>query len=217
MVSVAGVAADGAGTPTSVAAADPAGIEVLAGLAYAPLRAPYWALPARAVGAEVARVLVTTGGGVFPEAALAAAADARAALPAARVRLVRGPHMRIEAPPGVELVDAPASLHDELLAADLVVTAAGQTALEAAATGAPTVAMALVPNQRGNADALSAAGAALLVAGPGAPLRAALAHLAGDRAARAALALRAQAAVDGRGAARIAERLVALTERDAAA
>jgi len=204
IVSVAGVAA-------------PAGAEVLSGLLHAPLRADYWDLPPRRVADRAGRVLVTTGGGVFPEVALAAAADVAAALPGARVGLVRGPYMDLAPPTGVELVDAPASLRDELLAADIVVTAAGQTALEAAATGAPTLAMVLVANQRANADALAAAGAVRLVEGPGAQLRATLAELAGDGAERAALARRAQAAVDGRGAGRIAARLAALSARGGAA
>ena len=64
---------------------------------------------------------------------------------------MRGPYATFEPPAGVELVDAPPSLLAELLAADVVVTAAGQSALEAAATGAATVAVPLAPNQWPNA------------------------------------------------------------------
>ena len=44
--------------------------------------------------------------------------------------------------------------------ADVVVTAAGQTSLEAVATGAATIAVPMVGNQRRNAEALRAARAA---------------------------------------------------------
>jgi UDP-2,4-diacetamido-2,4,6-trideoxy-beta-L-altropyranose hydrolase len=183
------------------------GTGVVAGLRHAPLRAPYWGLPERRVRERVARVLVTTGGGAVQDAGVELAVAVRAALPQADVALVRGPSAQFEAPPGVQLVDAPPSLLDELLAADVVVTAAGQTALEAAATGAATIALPLVANQRRNADALAAAGAAVVVE----PGEAALAAVAlADQERREALARAAQLAVDGYGALRIAFRVAAL-------
>jgi spore coat polysaccharide biosynthesis predicted glycosyltransferase SpsG len=86
-----------------------------------------------------------------------------------------------------------------MLAADVVITAAGQTALEAVATGAATIALPLVDNQRRNADALAAAGAAIVsdMTIPG-------------YEARGELARRGQTAVDGYGALRIAFRLAGL-------
>jgi spore coat polysaccharide biosynthesis predicted glycosyltransferase SpsG len=186
-------------------ASDPKRLE---GLRYAPLRAPFWGVAERVVRERAGRVLVTTGGGALQDAGVTLAGAIKAALPEHAVALVRGPLAHFEAPPGVELVDAPPSLLDELLAADVVVTAAGQTALEAAATGVATVALALVPNQRGNASALEAAGAALVPDPGDAP--AATAELAGDYAARVALARAGQAAVDGFGALRIAFRVATL-------
>jgi spore coat polysaccharide biosynthesis predicted glycosyltransferase SpsG len=158
----------------------------------APLRPPFWGLPRREVRERVERVLVTTGGGALQDAGVEIARGVRALTDAA-VALVRGPHATFAPPEGVELVDAPSSLLDELLAADVVITAAGQTALEAVATGAATIALPLVDNQRRNADALAAAGAAIVgdVAIPGYD-------------ARVALARRGQTAVDGFGALRIA-------------
>jgi spore coat polysaccharide biosynthesis predicted glycosyltransferase SpsG len=189
---------------------------VLGGLEHAPLRRPFWDLPVRAVRSRVERVLVTTGGGVVAESGVELARLAQAEIPGAAVALVRGPFARFDAPPGVELVAAPASLAGELLAADLVISAAGQTALEAAATGAPCIALPLVDNQRGNARALAAAGAAVVVE-PGADVATAVAELAASLDTRAALAGRAQAAVDGRGAARIAAAIAALSPPGAAA
>jgi spore coat polysaccharide biosynthesis predicted glycosyltransferase SpsG len=177
---------------------------VLAGLRYAPLRPPYWGVPARRVRERIERVLVTTGGGALQDAAVELATGLRDALPGAVVALVRGPYARFDAPAGVELVDAPPSLLEPLLAADVVVTAAGQTALEAAATGAATIALPLAANQRANADPLAAAGAAVIVE-PGEDVAAAV--LGADRAA---LARAGQAAVDGFGALRIAFRLAQL-------
>jgi spore coat polysaccharide biosynthesis predicted glycosyltransferase SpsG len=127
---------------------------------------------------------------------------ARAAAPDAVVAVTAGSLAGRDAPDGVELVPPAASLRDELLAADLVVTAAGQTSLEAAATGAPAVVVPMAPNQRPNAAALSAAGAAVV----GDP-REAISELVADAGRRAALARAAQAVVDGQGARRIAAAL----------
>jgi UDP-2,4-diacetamido-2,4,6-trideoxy-beta-L-altropyranose hydrolase len=167
----------------------------LAGLRYAPLRPPFWGLPLRHVSGPLRRVLVTTGGGALQDAGVALAREAVAAFP--EVALVRGPYATFDAPDGVELIDAPPSLLPHLLAADAVITAAGQTALEAAATGAATIAVPFVDNQRRNAAALERAGAAV-VAEPGKAVAAAATVDA------AALARAGQAAVDGYGALRIA-------------
>ncbi len=177
-------------------------------LRHAPLRAPFWGLPQRDPGARVERVLVTTGGGSLAPAAAGLAAAVKARLPEADVALVRGPYTRLEPPPGVTLIDAPPSLLDALLAADLVVSAAGQTALEAVATGAPTIALPMVDNQRRNAEALAAAGAAVIAVPDAVPALAA--ELAADHARRLALTRAGQAAVDGYGALRIAFRIAAL-------
>jgi hypothetical protein len=179
------------------------GVETLAGLRHAPLRAPFWGLPERRVRPAVERILVTTGGGALQAAGVATAAALRDAYPGATVALVRGPYATFEPPPGVELVDAPPSLLPELLAADVVVTAAGQSALEAAATGAATVAIPLAPNQWPNARALQDAGAAVVV--PPDDVVAAVGALD-----RHALAAAGQRAVDGYGALRIAWRLASL-------
>ena len=84
-----------------------------------------------------------------------------------------------------------------------MVTAAGQSALEAAATGAATVAVPLAPNQWPNARALEQAGAAV-IAEPD-EVVAAVGGLD-----REALAAAGQRAVDGYGALRIAWRLARL-------
>ncbi len=190
------------GTALTIAVTGEPGPDRLTGLAYAPLRPPYWGLPARTPRDTVRRILVTTGGGSLQDAGIELATRIRATCDAA-VALVRGPYATFEAPDGVELLDAPPSLLEHMLAADVVVTAAGQTALEAVATGAATIAVPMVDNQRRNAQALDSAGAARVVE-PGAELDA-LATLD-----RHALAERGQRAVDGYGALRIAYRIAEL-------
>jgi len=175
----------------------------LGGLRHAPLRAHFWGLPERRVRERVRRVLVTTGGGSLRDVGVDLARAVKDALPDVTVALVRAPLATFEAPSGVALLDAPNPLLTEFLAADIVVTAAGQTSLEAAATGVATVALPLVENQSHNAAALDAAGAALIVAPEAVP-----GTVAGlDFTRRAELARAAQAAVDGYGALRIAFRL----------
>jgi spore coat polysaccharide biosynthesis predicted glycosyltransferase SpsG len=191
-----------AGTALTIAVTGEPGPDRLTGLAYAPLRPPYWGLPAREPRATVERILVTTGGGPLQDAGIELAARIRASHDAA-VALVRGPYATFAAPDGVELIDAPPSLLEHMLAADVVVTAAGQTSLEAVATGAATIAVPMVDNQRRNAAALQAAQAALVVE-PG--QEAAALH----RLDRPGLAERGQRAVDGYGALRIAYRIAAL-------
>jgi spore coat polysaccharide biosynthesis predicted glycosyltransferase SpsG len=168
------------------------------GLRYAPLRPPYWGLPKRTPRPTIERILVTTGGGALQEAGI----EIAAALPGAHVALVRGPYATFDAPPGVELIDAPPSLLPHLLAADVVITAAGQTSLEAVATGAATIAIPMVDNQRRNAEALRGAGAARVVElGE---------EISLEGLDREALAVNGQHAVDGYGALRIAYRIAAL-------
>jgi UDP-2,4-diacetamido-2,4,6-trideoxy-beta-L-altropyranose hydrolase len=174
----------------------------LGGLRYAALRAAFWGLPARPVRSEVERVLVTTGSGRFGRVGREIAAELRGALPRAQVVLVRGPYDASEAPIDVATIETPDSLLTSLLDADLVVSAAGQTMLEAAAAGTPCVAVSLVDNQSRQARRLARLGAARVV-----PRRRAAEEarrLAGDPDARRTLSRRGQSAVDGYGALRVA-------------
>lgn len=184
----------------------------LAGLDYAVLRRDYWGLAPVAPPAPppVHRVLVSVGGGPLDPAPLCAAAVAGA--PGAAIVLVRGRGANGPAPAGVEVVEDVPSLAAELARADLVVCAAGQTALEAAAAGTPAVVVALADNQRPNAAALAAAGAARVVEDAGA-VADAVARLAADPAARAGLAAAGRHAVDGHGAFRVARAVLELAER----
>jgi spore coat polysaccharide biosynthesis predicted glycosyltransferase SpsG len=184
---------------------------LLTGLEHACLRPSYWDLPARDVPAEIENVLVTTGGADPGGTGAPLAAAIAARLPGCRTVLVRGPQADAnDSPPGVTVITGGASLTDVLLAADMVVTAAGQTLLEALATGAPTIALALAPNQRPVAEQLAARDAAVLATDVAdAAARAEL--LAYDEGERRRLGTVARATVDGRGAHRVAARVAALS------
>jgi UDP-2,4-diacetamido-2,4,6-trideoxy-beta-L-altropyranose hydrolase len=186
----------------------------LGGLAHAALRPAFWGLPERDITDPVRRVLVTTGSGMFGEFGCAVAQAVRDALPEVNVAIVRGPDAAFLVPAGIELIDAPDSLVAPLLEADLVITAAGQTMLEAAACGTPSVAMALVENQRRQALLLTELGAVLLV-DPPEPAAAAIAvsELCKDIGRRRQLGHKGQQAVDGYGALRIAFRIAQLAGR----
>jgi spore coat polysaccharide biosynthesis predicted glycosyltransferase SpsG len=183
----------------------------LRGLEYVSLRPAFWSAPRREVAGRVRRVLVTTGAGdPVPGLGPKLAAAARDALPAAAVTLVRGPFAAGSPPAGVELLDAPESLRDALLEADVVVTAGGQTLLEAAALGTPAIAVVAVENQRAQTALLAARGAVLPLELPADGLSPLLQELDASPQRRRELAANAQAAVDGRGARRVAERIAAL-------
>jgi spore coat polysaccharide biosynthesis predicted glycosyltransferase SpsG len=189
----------------------PEGSGRLHGLEYVCLRPRFWRSPRRLIPSRIRRALVTTGGGdgvpgLGPRLALAA----RVALPGAAIALVRGPYGTGAAPAGVELVDAPVCLYDELVAADAVVSTGGQTLLEAAAVGAPTIAVVAAENQRRQAERLAACGAVRLVELPADEVGSLLRVLDADADLRRELARNAQSAVDGRGAERVSERIASL-------
>lgn len=175
---------------------------VLAGLAHACLRPAFWGLPPRKLGAKVQSVLIATGATGLGGADRLLAAAVRAAVPGAELVGVVGPQATGPPPPVDRLLQALPTLLEPLLHADLVVTAGGQTLLEAAATGAPIVAVAVVENQRRQVEALARHHAAL-APGPD-DVEAAVHALAADADARRRLATQAQEAVDGYGALRVA-------------
>jgi spore coat polysaccharide biosynthesis predicted glycosyltransferase SpsG len=87
------------------------------------------------------------------------------------------------------------------------------TLYELAAAGTPAVTVCMADNQRPNAEGFARAGAAPAAGRAGEPglagaIEAALRRLAADPAARAEVAARARALVDGRGAIRVARRIL---------
>lgn len=187
----------------------------LTGPRYAALRPQFWGLPRRSVRDVAERVLVTTGGGQLAEVGGRLAQAVVSELPDAHVTLVRGPYAAAARIDGVETLDAPESLFDALLCADLVVTAAGQTMLEAVAAGTPCVAVPLVDNQRRQTAVLGELGAIRVVDPADASVAGAVRELMRDADARKRLSTTAQDAVDGFGALRVAYAIDRLVRRRA--
>ncbi|MDO8881040.1 MAG: bifunctional UDP-2,4-diacetamido-2,4,6-trideoxy-beta-L-altropyranose hydrolase/GNAT family N-acetyltransferase [Coriobacteriia bacterium] len=171
----------------------------LLGVKYQLLRAEFAHSPERQVRERVQRVLVVSGGTDAADSLQALAAAARAAMRDAEI----------------DVVDAPrpaAAMRDAMLAADVAVSAAGQTLYELAAVGTPTVAVTVAENQRAQAFALHRAGAVMLAGewGETGTLEAIVRSLVRleDPEMRAVYSAAARALVDGRGAERVAKRLV---------
>ncbi len=186
----------------------------LYGPAYACLRPSFWGLPAATPRELVERVVVTTGAGDPGGVGSALVGAVHDAIPAARITVVRGPFAPSAELPDARIVHSPESLLPLLLEADLVVTAGGQTMLEAAAAGTPTVALALVENQEAQAQRLASLGAVRLASLES--LAVVLSELAADRDDRRRLGERAQTAVDGYGALRVAFAIARLIQPDGA-
>jgi len=196
--------------PSPGACADPhtAAAHVLAGPTYALIDPALASSPVAPIGADVHIVLVATGAGDDGGAGARVAAALAEALPQATVRLAVGPWATAAAPEGVDALETTKGLGPALAESDLVVTAGGVTMLEALALGRPTVAVVLAENQRQAAEGAAAAGAVAL-----AEVRTAAGlavELAGAPSSRRALSDAARHLIDGRGAERVAERVLSL-------
>jgi UDP-2,4-diacetamido-2,4,6-trideoxy-beta-L-altropyranose hydrolase len=203
-------------SPGAIGAAHRRARRVLAGAAYALVPAPRDGIVPASVDVPVTRVLVTTGAadsegvGACIAAALGAA-GLDGGGPEVEIRLVVGPWGAKDVPRGVVPVRAPDGLAAELAAASLVVTAGGVALLEACMLGRPIVALALADNQRQAVSGLEREGA-VTVATPETVVDAARA-LVFDRARRVTLSVMARSAIDGKGAARVADMLEQLVLR----
>lgn len=185
----------------------------VSGPEYACLGPDYWEPPTARRHGPVERVLVSTGGADVDDAAGLFCAAARRAVPDAEVLLARGRHARHPPPADVEVVIGVPSLSALLMEADLAVTAAGLTMVEAAATGTPCVASPIATNQRAGAEMLAGLGAIRLQEQDSSvSLEDQIAELAGAPDLRRELSKRAIGSVDGRGALRIAAALAALRD-----
>jgi spore coat polysaccharide biosynthesis predicted glycosyltransferase SpsG len=179
---------------------------VLAGAGYALVGA---GLPVDVAppGEVVNSVLVTLGGSVHADHAAAVAAEVADALRGVSVSVVVGPWYDGNIPAGVTAVRTVDGLGPYLAGADLVVTAAGVTMLEAFALGRPAVVVTLADNQTRAAAGARRAGAALIAGLDTAA--ACAAELAEDRTARRRLSTAARALVDARGPDRVASEILA--------
>lgn len=188
----------------------PEAAHVLAGTRYALLRREVRAAARsrRRRDGPAQTVLVSLGGGLWPERGLELLQSVVRELPGVTVGATIAPRL---APRGVEALES-RLLPAQLAAADVALLSGGVIKYEAAACGLPALLVAVVPHQVEVAATFAATGAARAL-GALADLdlddaARCLAALALDAPARAAISAAARAAVDGRGAARAAERLL---------
>ena len=201
--------------------ADSADTRFLLGPRYALLPPELWDAAPRPPAERVANMLLTLGGGDPHDLAprLLAALDALDADFSLMVAV--GPYSSSRSQltgrreRGITLLDAPASLVEPMRAADLAVSAAGQTLYALARLGVPTVALELADNQRGGLAALERAGAVHAAGRVGdselpEAVAAAVRGLVTDDAARHRLARAAGSLLDGQGARRVAAEICRL-------
>lgn len=178
---------------------------VLAGMQYVCLGPDYWSTPPPEQPTAVERVLVTTGAGDVLDLRKQLATAVRRALPEADIRLIGDPTSDASGP-ATTLLKPMASLLDELTAAHVVVCAAGQTMLEAACIGTPTVALVVADNQRAQAHLLADAGGPVVLDPQEIEaVESVVRRLASSPQERTERTTASRAAVDGRGALRVAE------------
>lgn len=198
----------------------------LLGPKYALLRPGFWEVPPRTVRRTVENVLVTLGG-----------ADRHNLMPrlldlldklAGRftVTAIVGPFFenRLEIEDtakrcrrSVRLVNAPDSLRDLMLEADLAISAGGHSVYELAAAGTPVVTVQVADNQAGHLRTLAAEGVVRLGGGADEPglltgVEAATRWLLQDHGARIVMSTAGRGLVDGQGAIRLVQAIRALRE-----
>jgi spore coat polysaccharide biosynthesis predicted glycosyltransferase SpsG len=202
----------------------------LLGTDYVLLRPEFGTDAGRVTGPVVERVLVAIGGGDPWRLLPRLVAWTRSALPAVEIAVLASPLSDAgglasdgnhPGPGRVVVHRDPPDVRGLMLGADLALCAGGQTTYELAATGTPALAIQVAANQAGNLRGLAGAGALVCLgaaddAGLEDRVKAALGALAGDPIERARMSQAGRALVDGRGAERVADALVALAgEREA--
>jgi CMP-N-acetylneuraminic acid synthetase/spore coat polysaccharide biosynthesis predicted glycosyltransferase SpsG len=187
-----------------------AGPHVVTGPRYATLRSEFRSLPPKTVRPSPERVLITFGGTdpgqLAPRCAhlLAGAVDVE-------LRVIVGPGApEMPFPPGVQVLSKVRSMAAEMLAADLVMTSAGRTVYEAAATGTPVAVLAQGARDATHSHLDFNSGVVFLGIGPLTDDRhivETVRRLLGDHELRSELSERLRASIDGLGAVRIADRI----------
>ena len=177
---------------------------------YATLRSEFLALPPKQVRERPERVLITFGG-TDPSRLALRCARLLAGEVDASVRVARGPGASSdEFPPGAEVLEFGISMADEMMAADLAITSAGRTVYEAAAAGTPLVVLAANAREATHAHLGYEQGVVFLGLGSlvdDEQITETVKRLLADPALRRELSTRLRASIDGRGAARIGNRI----------
>jgi UDP-2,4-diacetamido-2,4,6-trideoxy-beta-L-altropyranose hydrolase len=195
----------------------------LLGTHYLVVKREFWKMPKRSPSTNVRSILVILGGtdqyDLMPKIL-----NILDSLPGDfTVEAVVGPFFHniqeVQAVAGnanraINLVFNPSVVDKLMLEADLAISAAGQTLYELAATGCPTIAVAVANNQKGQLQALAEAGTVIStgsVCGEGdivTTISNALDSLLLDADARSAMAVAGQNMVDGSGGQQVAEAIL---------
>ncbi|MGK9476881.1 GNAT family N-acetyltransferase [Melioribacter sp. OK-6-Me] len=135
-----------------------AGYDFLLGSEYIPVRKPFWDSNQRKYNKEVKSILITFGGQDIRNLTLPVLKIALEIYPQAVMHVVFGNkgkdeiekfEKQYENVNFYSILNAE-QIKDLMLKADIVVTAAGQTLYELAATGTPSIAVAVIDNQKNN-------------------------------------------------------------------
>jgi CMP-N-acetylneuraminic acid synthetase/spore coat polysaccharide biosynthesis predicted glycosyltransferase SpsG len=183
---------------------------VVSGSAYATLRGEFANLPEKVVRRTPARVLITFGG-TDPGRLAQRCAHLLAGRLACSVRVILG-HGAVDGgfPPGVDVRRRVQSMAVEMLDADLILTSAGRTVYEAAATGTPVAVLAQGARDATHSHLDYRSGVVFLGVAPlvdDVHVCGVVERLLADHALRAELSERLRQSIDGQGAARIAHRI----------
>jgi CMP-N-acetylneuraminic acid synthetase/spore coat polysaccharide biosynthesis predicted glycosyltransferase SpsG len=197
-------------------AADRSGApDVSSGARWATLRDEFYELPPKEVRESPERILVTFGG-TDPSGLGRRCARLLSAATDIPLRVVLGPGAEeSDFPPDVDVTRTVDSMAAEMLAADLILTSAGRTVYEAAATGTPVAVLAQNAREATHAHLGYDNGVVFLGIGPLVDddhIVGVVQRLLGDAALRGELSTRLRASIDTLGAARIAHRIRGMLE-----
>lgn len=194
----------------------------LLGPQYALLRPEFWEPTPRVLDGEEMSILVMLGG-ADPRNAMPPLLRRLSELPGPpRLTAIVGPYFENRAeiereakpsPDRVRLVESPSSMRNLMLEVDLAISGGGQTLYELAATGTPTLAIELAPNQVPNLQALAEAGCLQWVGSISErdwveKVGQSVYPLLNNREERLRMSRAGQALIDGRGAPRAADALL---------
>jgi len=186
------------------------GANVVSGSAYATLRTEFLHLPPKEIRERPKRVLITFGG-TDPGRLGPRCARLLHGRVDVEIRVVVGHSAPDDDfPPGIEVADRVRSMAAEMIEADLVLTSAGRTVYEAAATGTPVAVLAQGARDATHAHLSYHGGVVFLGIGPlvdDAHVIGVVERLLADHALRSELSERLRDSIDERGAARIGHRI----------
>ncbi len=182
---------------------------------YTTLRTEFLALPHKEYRATPRRVLVTFGGS-DPARLTGRVARALSKARTEEIRVIVGPVAKVDdVPEGVTVLTDINSMASEMLEADLIVTSAGRTVYEAAATGTPVVVIAQNARESTHAHLSLESGVIFLGLGPlvdDEHVVEVVDRLLDDPTLREELGEKLRSTVDGLGTRRIARRIRGMIE-----